>query len=258
MPASVSASASFASDSSHFASEYWLRARTPLASLVFLAPLLVVYEAGVRLLGAQDPESLRNGADYWMRDWLATLGLSHTLLLPGLLLAALIIWHVLARDPWRVRPETFLGMFAESVAFACCLIAIGQMHNMLFNGLPELKELSIATSPHSARVIAFIGAGVYEEVLFRLCLVPAAYGVFRMLEFPGKGAAVLAVVSTSFMFALAHYVGPAADTFSVFSFSFRAIAGAFFAGLFILRGFGITVGAHAAYDVFVGVLFASA
>jgi hypothetical protein len=40
----------------------------------------------------------------------------------------------------------------------------------------------------------------------------------------------------------------------LFSFVFRATAGVFFAGLFVVRGFGITVGSHAAYDLLVGIL----
>ena len=49
-------------------------------------------------------------------------------------------------------------------------------------------------------------------------------------------------------------MGPAADTFTMFSFAFRAMAGVFFAGLFVVRGFGITAGSHAAYDLLAGVL----
>jgi membrane protease YdiL (CAAX protease family) len=62
---------------------------------------------------------------------------------------------------------------------------------------------------------------------------------------------------TSLMFSLAHYVGPTAETMVLFTFTFRALAGVFFAALFVTRGFGITVGCHAAYDLLVGVLMKS-
>ena len=104
------------------------------------------------------------------------------------------------------------------------------------------------------RAISYIGAGVYEEVLFRLCLIPVAYGLLRTLLIPRRPAMLLAVLTTSILFSAAHYVGPAADQLTLFSFVFRATAGVFFALLFVLRGFGITVGSHAAYDLFVGVL----
>ena len=92
--------------------------------------------------------------------------------------------------------------------------------------------------------------------MFRLLLVPAAFLFFRLFEFPRTMAAIMAALSTSFLFALAHHVGPQADAFHLFSFSFRAAAGLFFASVFLLRGFGITVGCHAAYDLLVGILLA--
>ena len=206
--------------------------------------------------GKNDPEALRNGADYWMRGALSAVGLSSVWLLPLMLMFVLFSWHVLVRDPWRVRAGTMVGMLAESLLFACCLVAIGQVHSSVFGAMPEVKDLAIGV-PASTQIVAFVGAGVYEEVLFRLCLVPAAYGFFRLFEIPRRGSAISAVLATSVVFAVAHYVGPGADSFTLFSFSFRAMAGVFFAGLFFLRGFGITVGAHAAYDLMVGVLFAS-
>src|SRR5205814_3715663 len=104
------------------------------------------------------------------------------------------------------------------------------------------------------RVIAYLGAGVYEEMLFRLFLIPAVYVVLRILLVSRRPAIFLSVVATSVLFSLAHYAGPAADQFTWFSFVFRATAGIFFAVLFVVRGFGVTVGSHAAYDVIVGVL----
>jgi membrane protease YdiL (CAAX protease family) len=103
------------------------------------------------------------------------------------------------------------------------------------------------------RAVNYIGAGIYEEVLFRLLLLPVCYGLLRLLTVSRGPALFLAIAGTSLLFAGAHYVGPAADPWSLYSFSFRALAGAFFGGLFVLRGFGITVGAHAAYDLLVGV-----
>ncbi|HEX6985067.1 MAG TPA: CPBP family glutamic-type intramembrane protease [Planctomycetaceae bacterium] len=108
-----------------------------------------------------------------------------------------------------------------------------------------------------ARAVTFVGAGIYEEVLFRLLLLPACYAWFRLLRAGPTASATLAVLATSLMFALAHYVGPAGDTLVPYTFCFRAAAGAYFAVLFVARGFGVTVGTHAVYDLIVGVLWAA-
>jgi membrane protease YdiL (CAAX protease family) len=122
--------------------------------------------------------------------------------------------------------------------------------------------------------VTFLGAGIYEEFLFRLCLLPIAYAAFRALMIPHRWSVGGTILVTSLVFSLAHYLGPAEDGYSLslladavarvqstrslwFSFVFRTLAGMFFSALFFLRGFGITVGAHAAYDVIVGVVLIS-
>ena len=116
--------------------------------------------------------------------------------------------------------------------------------------------LPLATAPgHDgvlARVIGFCGAGLYEEVLFRLLLLPAVAFVLERLGASASAAAAWAILLTSGLFSLAHYVGPLGDTFDLYGFVFRALAGGFFAVLFLARGFGIVAGTHAAYDILVG------
>ncbi|QDU07065.1 CPBP family intramembrane glutamic endopeptidase [Gimesia aquarii] len=235
---------------------YWLEARQPLVCLVFLAPLLVIYELGVISMGGNQPELIRNGADYWMRSWLSQLGFTHTFLLPCLIVGTLLIWHVCCKYPWKISAETLLGMFAESLLFAFCLIILGQVQDLAFQQLPEPTMMFIERESAS-RVVSFVGAGVYEEVMFRLLLLPLCYLLFRGMMLKVRWSAVLAIISTSLIFSLAHYIGATGDQFSLFSFTFRTVAGLFFAGLFFLRGFGITVGAHATYDIIVGVMLVS-
>lgn len=242
--------------------DYWSDARTPLSSLMFLVPWIAAYEAGILLLAGAESDGLRNGADYWMRSLLSGAGLGQVLLLPIMVLTLLLVWHVAQRYPWRVRPETLAGMLAESLLLAIVLVGIGQLHDLLFRQLQPADVpdglLVQSISGSWTRAVSYIGAGVYEEVMFRLLLVPAAFLVFRMFEFPPRWAAVMSAISTSFLFALAHHIGPAADVFNLFTFSFRAAAGIFFATIFFMRGFGITVGCHAAYDLLVGVFLAAA
>lgn len=240
--------------------DYWTEARAPLSSLLFLLPWLIVYEAGVLSIGADNPDALRNGADYWMRLLLGRLGAAQ-LILPVLVLVILFVWHLAGRFPWRVSLSTLGGMLAESLLLAILLLSVGRLHDYFFHWYHSdqaPQRLLIGTiAPDLAQAVSFVGAGVYEEVMFRLCLIPSAWLVFRMFEFPSTAAALMAALSTSFLFALAHHIGPTADAFNLFVFSFRAIAGMFFSAVFLLRGFGITVGCHAAYDLMVAALLAT-
>ena len=55
------------------------------------------------------------------------------------------------------------------------------------------------------------------------------------------------------IFSLFHYIGPFGDTFTLSSFTFRAIAGLVFSAMYLVRGLGITAWCHALYDVFLSL-----
>ena len=233
--------------------EYWHETRRPLACLLFLAPLLVIYEAGVLWTGGEHAD-VRNRADFWMRSGLQIAGLEHTLILPAAVVAILLVWHLCGRYAWKVRPSSFPGMLAESLLFAFALVLVGQLHGRLSTGGALVPSTLAISRETAALAVSFLGAGLYEEVLFRLMLLPAVYAGLRLARLTPAWAGGLAVLLTGVAFAAAHHVEAPHEAVPAAVFAFRATAGVFFAGLFYWRGFGITVGTHAAYDLLVGIV----
>jgi hypothetical protein len=101
-------------------------------------------------------------------------------------------------------------------------------------------------------LVGFLGAGVYEELLFRLLLVPGVYYGLRLVRMPHVFASALAVSGAGLFFSLAHHAGVPGEPFTWFAFVFRWFAGVAFGWIFVIRGFGIAVGTHTAYDILVG------
>ena len=101
--------------------------------------------------------------------------------------------------------------------------------------------------------VGFLGAGIYEELLFRLILLSFVAWGFRRAGMKPWLAMIVAALATSVLFAAAHCVGASGEPFRLFSFVFRFVAGMFFSVVFIYRGFGIAAGSHAAYDILVGL-----
>jgi len=224
---------------------YWSLSRTPLTSLAFTLPLVLAYEGGVLLLGRG---SARNGADVWLRQALDGLGFGQYFLLPVLMVVGLLAWHHVQHDRWRFSPAVLVGMCVECVVLAMLLVGLARLQSRLW-------PLAIGDGAVAllGRFVGYCGAGLYEEVLFRLLMLPAvAWACGRFGAAPGA-ATVWSVLITSVAFAAAHYVGPLGDTFNLHSFAFRTLAGLFFAVLFLARGFGIAAGTHAAYDMIVGL-----
>ena len=129
-------------------------------------------------------------------------------------------------------------------------------------GMP-MGDAAMAGDPQSSgRVVAFLGAGIYEELLFRLMMLPAVAVLLSFCGMKRNTSFALAVLTTSLLFAAAHYrlditlgpiqwATPSGDPFEWMSFVFRLMAGSFFSIVFLYRGFGIAVGAHAMYDILV-------
>lgn len=238
---------------------YWGTTRRPLPCLAFIVPILLGYELGVQWLGGRSAEMIRTGADAWMRQALASVGLTDQWFPPLCLVVALLAWHAVDLRDWRFPPLALLGMAVESLLLAVALIGLSRVVDLGFTCLegPVPAALGSASTPAThpaAPLIGFLGAGVYEEALFRLALVPLLFGLLRLLQTPTVLASSMAVTTSALLFSLAHHAGSPGESFTWFAFIFRWLAGVYFAWVFVVRGFGVAVGTHSAYDVLVGWL----
>lgn len=232
---------------------YPVATRHPWPCLLFLLPLLLAYEVGIFWIGGTQPEALRNGADTWLRWGLEAFGLSQLYAAPLLVVGVFLVASWLR---WDDRPPDWsgacLGMGIESVIFALLLWGLSRGFGPLIESLKA--QVGPPAEPDSvALVITYVGAGIYEEVLFRLVLYSGLVALLRLLGAPGVVAMVVSAVVSATLFSAAHHIGPYGAPFEDGVFLFRALAGLYFAALYQLRGFGIAVGAHACYDVLVGV-----
>jgi hypothetical protein len=235
---------------------YLSATRHPWVCLLFVLPLLVVYEGGVLWLGGSDPTALRNGADVWLRWGLERYGLNQLWVAPVIVVGILAVrsWA-----GWASRPSeplaTCFGMLIESVAFAALLWAAARNFEPLMRewGVPTASVASVTVkTPAAAQVVTYIGAGIYEEVLFRLGLFSVGVFLLRAVLFPKPLAVLLSGVGAALVFAGAHHIGPNGEEMVPAKFLFRVAAGLAFTVLYVARGFGVAVGSHAAYDVLVG------
>jgi len=240
--------------------DYLKATRHPFSSLVFVLPMLIAYEGGILLLGPAQSHALRNGADAWVRSQLQAFGINFAWTLPILLCVYLFGSSVAG---WKKRPaqplSTLFGSVLESLVYAVALWAVSRNFHWILQqtGLPihGVGETPATIPPEQlARFIRFLGAGIYEELLFRLGLFGMLYLLLRAVLVPKVIAIPFAGVIGSLAFAAAHHIGVNGEELKAPIFAFRAVAGLFFAALFVARGFGIAVGTHAGYNILVGVV----
>jgi hypothetical protein len=231
---------------------YWQLARAPRYSLLFALPLLLLYELLAFLLTHDAFLGVRNGADVMLKSVFVWLGGRNGLVAFGLLLLGVGGWLVV-RDLKKgggLQPRVFLLMALESVGWAVVFGWVaGSLTSLLLRGVP-LALLLDARMDAPTQLMISLGAGLYEELLFRVLLVAGlAYGARRLWKWSPTAAGVFAAVLGALVFSAFHYIGPLGDRLTLASFTFRTIAGLLFSGLYLTRGFGITAWTHALYDV---------
>jgi hypothetical protein len=243
--------------------QYWRLTRAPRYSLTFALPLLLVYEVLALSLSGLEIAGVRNGADVLLKNVFVTLGGRDGLIVFGALLVGgggWLVWKDYRRAR-SIEPRAFALMAGESVLYALVFgLVTGTLTSLLLPGLATIGHFSnlgigsLADWSLPTQLMISLGAGIYEELLFRVILVSAlawlARSVFRWNVAP---SATFAVLIGAMIFSAFHYIGPYGDRLELGSFAFRAVAGVLFSGLYLLRGFGITAWTHALYDVFLAV-----
>src|SRR2546429_1926793 len=232
--------------------------RAPRYSLVFALPLLRFYQVLAVLL-APGGRSVRNGGDVILQALFTAVAGTWG---PPLFMVCLIgagLWLVM-RDMRahgsRLRGGVFVAMLGESITLA---LTFGVVVGSVTSGvLGMLQTLAVPGRPEMdwwTRLMVSLGAGIYEELLFRVLLVGALAATARaLLGWRPLTAGVTATVVGAATFSGLHYLGPYGDRWQLYSFAFRMVAGLFFSGLYLARGFGITAWTHAFYDVLLLVM----
>lgn len=222
---------------------YFRLSELPFHSLLFVLPMIAVYEIGLRYFRDLDPANATGQivAFALMQRFFLWFGATGVMLPALAVVMILLAMHIVRKDPWRPRPLVYVGMALESVILTAPLIAVGM-------ALPQHMPVWAVSGPDAHWIVLAFGAGVYEELVFRLIAVTLLVMLLGdVLRLPQKAAVTTAIVISAVAFSLYHYWGN--EAFEWRSMVFRTFAGIFFGIVFNFRGFGVTVGTHAAYDI---------
>lgn len=190
---------------------------------------------------------LRNGADALMRQILATFGIAGLYWIGAIFFIGFIITFILQRKYWeetQIQSDYFLLMMMESVAWSALIyFLMSNFYLLLMNptGSMLVQQVTLA-----------VGAGIYEEFLFRVLLIAGISVILGFIfQWSDKSRNWAAMVIAAGIFSSFHFIGEYGDFFSFNIFMVRFLAGIVLGALYFLRGFGITAWSHAVYDLIV-------
>ncbi len=280
---------------SHFfpceSGSYFERTSRPIYAITYLLFFVVVYEIAVFFMS---PDLLTRPLDEipglvvsfaWIHNFLTWLGLSSESAWMGAPMAFIIVliaMQITSRSGYRVRIKDFLPMTLECLGWAIPLIVFGLLLGRIASpaqyskmNLPQetQKVVSLAVqegsdsvsqgSGHSLtlEIVTGIGAGIYEELIFRLILIWLLMIFFKdLLGFSSSMAVLYAILISSFLFSLHHHFYfldghiVRSERLVPIIFAFRMLAGAYLSIIFALRGIGISAATHIYHNIIVALL----
>lgn len=225
------------------AEQYNRQIQRPVNQLAIIAPLLVIFHATSTLMNIRTSLLV----PHYLKTVLALLGASGAYLTAALVLAVLLAQHLVRKDPWRLSFTAIAGQIGEGVIWTPPLL----LGAWLTTGLGK----PVPTADRVQAILESIGAGVYEEFLFRLVLILAVNIVLiDVIGMKKLHAAIVAVTISAGLFAACHFsldqlLGH--EVMSWGAFAFFLLAGAWWATLFAWRGFAVAVVSHLCWDLFV-------
>lgn len=220
-------------------------------SVLLVLPLFVLYQVGLLATGG-----IRNGVDYVTNTLLRLSGggaLAYLAL--NLAMGAVIFGGALAVSREGRRPfrgALYGWVILESLVYASLLGGLILTVMAYIPGMNPALSSTVAEAGVLTKIVLSVGAGVHEELIFRLVLFGGMAGAaVKWLKWSELRAFAVALIVSSLLFSAVHYVGDLSDPFTFFSFTYRFLAGVVFAGLFLVRSFAVAVWTHALYDVLV-------
>jgi predicted Abi (CAAX) family protease len=223
--------------------DYFRKSSSPLYSFIITLPIFLIYELGIFWMRNIEFNYIQNGADVLIEQIILKLGFDviYVSSIIFLFILLIIIYYQKRHFNSLSISRSYLGvMFLESIVYA----------SILFFLMGNLYLMDVSTNDIYCNMILSLGAGIYEELIFRVLLIYISYQSIKFLFRLGKFSAnFYAVILSAILFSLFHLIG--AESFNQEAFAVRFIAGIFLASLYVQRGFGITAITHSFYDIFV-------
>tara|TARA_B100001121_G_scaffold71114_1_gene62958 strand:+ start:85 stop:780 length:696 start_codon:yes stop_codon:yes gene_type:complete len=223
--------------------DYFLQSKSPYYSFLITLPLFLIYELGIFFFFNSEISYVKNGADVLIEKFISGIGLNAYYVSTSIFFLVFIYIAYRQRSSYKsykIHGRYFSFMFLESILYALFLLFL--MKNIyLMEGL---------TSNIIFNFILSIGAGIYEELIFRVLMI---FILTKALSFIFKFSKIivlsLSIMISSFLFSAFHFLGVEIYTFD--ALLIRSLAGIYLSLIYIYRGFGIVALTHAFYDLFV-------
>jgi membrane protease YdiL (CAAX protease family) len=225
--------------------QYLTSSRNFHYGVILTLPALILYELGIFALFRDSHYELRNSGEVLLRQVFHSIGLDNVYLIAGFLLTFFLVVMIrgyrLERAP-GIHANFLVFMLAESVLWGCLLyltmLGYARIPMQLHIPVDKLANINLA-----------IGAGIFEELIFRMVLISAVLVIFQKgFRQTVRFSEPMAVLISAIIFAAFHLF---MESFSVAIFLQRVLGGVFLGYLYLYRGYGISVYSHIVFNLLI-------
>ena len=232
--------------------KYFRQTNTLLYSYLISLPLLLLYEGLIFISNPSPQYAVRVSVDVWIKTLFAHI--NPNILSITLIAVAIIGMIILYRERHRLSTINLRYFGVMLIEASCYALGLALLLSTLVGALIQIMPPGSVASLSAIQKIALsLGAGLYEELFFRVLLVSGLVYLFNYFSSTKWIAFTAAVVLAALLFSFAHYLGALGDPFTLASFLFRFLFGLALNAIYLWRGFGMAAWTHAIYDIMVVV-----
>ena len=268
---------------------YFTETQQPIYSAALVLPFMLIYQTGLIMLKSKVINGGDAIITTLTQSLFRTVGVGASFASIIVPIGAFLIWQFRKKGSWSLQPPVLVANFFESLIYA---VVLYMLLNSIVQYLPgnsitvprpvpapaaavATQEPSVSRERDPGRgsgtplaaasrqkaasrrpgvedFVLFCGAGVYEELVFRVFLLGLLLLVFtKFFHMEHAYAAAWAAVAGAVIFSAFHHIG--GEPFAIGPFLQRIVAGIYFSAIYFTRSFGVAAASHAMYDIIVGL-----
>ena len=220
-------------------------------SFILIAPLFALYQILGFIISYKSPIIIKNSADVYIKDFFQFFSLEYANAVYSLFFLCILTFIFFKNRNLFILSEVRLSflftMIIESIIHSISLLAIMSILSKVF-----LLSIFPINNIIIENIYMSIGAGLWEEMLFRYIMITSLIFSFNKLTYDFSIASYLTIIIlSSAIFSYYHFIGLELKFINLSIFFYRFIAGIVLSIIFIFRGLGIAVYTHVFYDLYI-------